>query len=75
MYVQYTTTMKKVFTGDLISYYNGLNVGEEIRKGFPRTLALAVGAALLWMAVAVVFGSGAPCGPGNSPTASSRSSP
>ena len=31
-------------------------MGEEIRKGFPRTLALAVGAALLWMAVAVVFG-------------------
>ncbi len=56
VYVQYYTTMKKVFSGDLISYYNGLNVGEEIRKGFPRTLALSVGAALLWMGIAVVFG-------------------
>jgi peptide/nickel transport system permease protein len=53
---QYVTTMKKIFTGDLKSYYNGLNVGEEIRRGFPRTIALSVGAALLWMAVAIVLG-------------------
>jgi peptide/nickel transport system permease protein len=54
--VQYVTTMKKVFTGDLISYYNGLNVGEEIRRGFPRTIALSVGAALLWMVFAIALG-------------------
>jgi peptide/nickel transport system permease protein len=56
IFVQYATTMKKVFTGDLVSYYNQTNVGEEIRKGFPRTLALAVGAAILWMAFAVALG-------------------
>ena len=54
--VQYATTMKKVFTGDLQSYFTQLPVGEEIKKGLPRTLSLAVGAAILWMVVAVAFG-------------------
>jgi peptide/nickel transport system permease protein len=56
VFVQYATTMKKVFTGDLQSYVSQLPVGEEIKKGLPRTLSLAVGAALLWMFVAVCFG-------------------
>jgi peptide/nickel transport system permease protein len=55
VFVPYATTMKKVFTGDLVSYYNGLNVDDEIRRGFPRTLALALGAALIWMAFAVAL--------------------
>jgi peptide/nickel transport system permease protein len=54
--VQYVTTMKKVFTGDLQSYYTQLPVGEEIKKGLPRTISLAVGAALLWMFVAICLG-------------------
>ncbi|HEY6781112.1 MAG TPA: ABC transporter permease [Thermoleophilaceae bacterium] len=53
---QYVTTMKKVFTGDLESYFTQLDVGEEIWKGLPRTLSLAVGAAVLWFVVAVAFG-------------------
>ena len=56
VFVQYGTTMRKVFTGDLISYYNGLNVGEEILRGIPRTLSLALGAAIIWMGVAVAVG-------------------
>jgi peptide/nickel transport system permease protein len=54
--VQYTTTMKKVFTGDLKSYFTQLPVDEEIKKGLPRTLSLAIGAAILWMVVAICFG-------------------
>jgi peptide/nickel transport system permease protein len=54
--VQYVTTMKKVFTGDLQSYFTQLPVDEEIRKGLPRTLSLAIGAAILWMVVAICFG-------------------
>ncbi len=54
--VQYFTTMKKVITGDLESYYTQLPVNEEIKKGLPRTLSLAIGAAILWMVVAVAFG-------------------
>src|SRR5215213_9630934 len=56
IFVQYFTMMKKVFTGDLISYFTQLPVGEEIVKGLPRTLSLAIGAALLWMFVAICFG-------------------
>src|SRR5918999_165089 len=53
---QYVTTMKKVFTGDLKSQFTQLPVGEEIVKGLPRTISLAVGAALLWMFVAICLG-------------------
>ena len=53
---QYITTMEKVFTGDLESYITQLPVNEEILKGIPRTFSLAIGAALLWMFVAVCFG-------------------
>ncbi len=56
LFVQYFTTMKKVFTGDLLSYTTQLPVADEIVKGLPRTLSLAVGAALLWMFVAICFG-------------------
>ena len=56
VFVQYATTMKKVFTGDLVSQFTQLPVGEEIVKGLPRTLSLAIGAALLWMFVAICFG-------------------
>jgi peptide/nickel transport system permease protein len=56
IFVQYFTTMKKVFTGDLQSYFTQLPVGEEILKGLPRTLSLAIGAAILWMLVAIAFG-------------------
>ena len=53
---QYVTTMKKIFTGDLVSYFTRLNVTEEIKKGAPRTFALAIGAAILWMVTAVALG-------------------
>ena len=56
LWQQYLTTMKKVFTGDLKSQFTQLPVGEEILKGLPRTISLAVGAALLWMFVAICFG-------------------
>src|SRR5688572_16936797 len=48
---QYVTTMEKVFTADLVSYTTRTNVVEEIKRGIPRTFALAIGAALLWFAM------------------------
>jgi peptide/nickel transport system permease protein len=54
--VQYVTTMKKVFSGDLVSYFTQLPVGEEILRGLPRTMSLAVGAALVWMFFAICLG-------------------
>ncbi|HWC27959.1 MAG TPA: ABC transporter permease [Solirubrobacteraceae bacterium] len=56
LYTQYLTTMEKVFTGDLISYANQTNVVEEIRRGIPRTFALAIGAALIWFALGTALG-------------------
>ena len=46
VYTQYTTTMQKIFTGDLTSYFTQLNVDQEIWKGLPRTLVLAIGCLL-----------------------------
>lgn len=56
VYVQYLTTMEKLFTGDMISYFTQLDVVDEIWKGLPRTLSLAIGAALIWMAFGVALG-------------------
>ena len=56
LYTQYLTTMEKVFTGALISYANQTNVVEEIRRGIPRTFALAIGAALIWFALGTALG-------------------
>jgi peptide/nickel transport system permease protein len=56
LWQQYLTTMKKIFTGDLKSQFTQLPVGKEIVKGLPRTFSLAIGAALLWMFVAICFG-------------------
>jgi peptide/nickel transport system permease protein len=56
IYVQYTKTMEKVFNGDLISYSTQQNVIDEIKDRAPRTFALAIGAAILWMVVSVALG-------------------
>jgi peptide/nickel transport system permease protein len=53
---QYTTMMKKIFTGDLVSYQNQRNVIDQIKKGIPITFSLCIGAAIIWMAFAIVFG-------------------
>jgi len=54
--VQYLTMMKRIFTGQLTSYSSDQNVAQQIWKGLPVTLSLCIGAALLWMALAVWFG-------------------
>src|SRR5215210_5866374 len=54
--IQYVETMKMLLTGDLISYFTRLDVREEIWKGLPRTLSLALGAAFLWMVGGVALG-------------------
>jgi peptide/nickel transport system permease protein len=56
VYVQYAKTMQKVFSGELVSYINQRNVVDEIKKDIPRTFSLAIGAAIMWMAIAVVIG-------------------
>jgi peptide/nickel transport system permease protein len=55
-YAQYADMMKKVFTGDLISYVNQVNVREEIVRGIPRTASLVIGAGIIWLFFGIVFG-------------------
>ncbi len=54
--VQYVDTMKKIFNGSLISYNDRTNVLDRIKQGLPATFSLAIGAAVIWMAFALVFG-------------------
>ena len=56
VYVQYVKTMGQVFGGDLVSYTTGQDVIEELWKRAPRTFALAIGAALMWMVFSVALG-------------------
>lgn len=56
LHVQYATMMRKLFTGDLISYFSRQDVVREIWRGLPRTLSLAFGAAVIWMAFAIALG-------------------
>jgi peptide/nickel transport system permease protein len=56
VYVQYEKTMEKIFTGDLISYSTQQDVIDEIWSRVPRTFALAIGAAILWMVFAIALG-------------------
>jgi peptide/nickel transport system permease protein len=56
VYVQYEKTMEKVFTGELISYSTQQDVMDELKDRAPRTFALAIGAAILWMVVSVALG-------------------
>jgi peptide/nickel transport system permease protein len=56
VYVQYAKTMGQIFSGDLVSYSTQQNVIDELKSRAPRTFALAIGAAILWMVVSVALG-------------------
>jgi peptide/nickel transport system permease protein len=53
---QYVTMMKKVFSGDLESYFGRENVDERIIEGIPATFSLCIGAAVIWMFFGILFG-------------------
>jgi peptide/nickel transport system permease protein len=56
LYVQYAKMMEQVFTGKLISYEQRLDVVDQIIDGAPRTFALAIGAAIIWLVLGVALG-------------------
>jgi peptide/nickel transport system permease protein len=56
VYEQYAKTMAKVFSGNLVSYIDQRNVVDEIKHRAPRTFSLAIGAAIMWMIIAVAMG-------------------
>jgi peptide/nickel transport system permease protein len=53
---QYVTMMRKIFSGDLISYSGRENVNERIAEGIPATFSLCIGAAAIWMFFGILFG-------------------
>jgi peptide/nickel transport system permease protein len=56
IYDQYLITMKKIFTGEVISYTQQVNVEQQVMEGLPATLSLAVGAGVIWLVLGVVLG-------------------
>jgi peptide/nickel transport system permease protein len=56
VYEQYWITMKKVFTGSVVSYAQQVNVIDEIKRDLPPTLSLAIGAGVIWLFFGIVFG-------------------
>ena len=53
---QYLTTMEKVFSGELVSYFERENVDARIVEGIPATFSLCIGAAVIWMSFGILFG-------------------
>ena len=56
IYEQYGITMKKIFTGTVVSYSQQINVVDEIKRDLPATLSLAIGAGVIWLGFGILFG-------------------
>jgi peptide/nickel transport system permease protein len=56
IYVQYLRTMRKIFSGSVVSYSQQINVLDQIRRGLPATISLAIGAAIIWLTLGVLVG-------------------
>jgi peptide/nickel transport system permease protein len=56
LYVQYWRTMKQIFNGSITSYSTHASVFSSIKRGLPATASLAIGGAILWLLVGVIFG-------------------
>jgi peptide/nickel transport system permease protein len=53
---QWWDMMKALFTGSLVSYYDGTNVVQQIKEGIPVTFSLAIGAGIIWMGFGILVG-------------------
>jgi peptide/nickel transport system permease protein len=56
IYVQYWKMMEQIFTGQIQSYTQHVSVFSQIERGFPVTLSLAIGAAVVWLVLATLLG-------------------
>jgi peptide/nickel transport system permease protein len=55
-YVQYYEMMKKMLSGDLVSYTKGQNVVSQIVQGIPATFSLTIGASIIWLFFGILVG-------------------
>jgi peptide/nickel transport system permease protein len=56
VYIRYVKIMKLIFTGQIISYTQQLNVIDQIKQALPVTASLAIGAGIIWLFTGIVFG-------------------
>ena len=56
IYVQYVRTMGKILSGSVVSYTQGINVVDEVKRDLPVTISLAIGAGIIWFSLGVLFG-------------------
>ena len=55
-YDQYWVMLKKMFSGDLVSYTSQQNVVSQIVQGMPATFSLTIGAGIIWLFFGIVVG-------------------
>jgi peptide/nickel transport system permease protein len=56
VYERYLTIMKLVFTGQIISYTQQVNVVHQLWVLLPVTASLAIGAGIIWLSLGILFG-------------------
>lgn len=56
IWVQYWKIMQQIFNGSIQSYAQHVTVFSQIKRGLPATLSLAIGAAIIWLVIGVIFG-------------------
>ena len=55
-YYQYWVLIKKMFSGDLVSYTSQQNVISQIVQGMPATFSLTIGAGIIWLFFGILVG-------------------
>src|SRR5437660_3002737 len=53
---QWYSMMKQLLSGQLISYYDGTNVVQQIKEGLPATFSLCIGAGIIWLGFGILVG-------------------
>jgi peptide/nickel transport system permease protein len=56
IFVQWWDMMKQLLSGQLISYYDGTNVVQQIKEGMPATFSLCIGAGVIWLGFGILVG-------------------
>jgi peptide/nickel transport system permease protein len=55
-YTQYWVMLKKMFSGELVSYTSQQNVLTQIVQGMPATFSLTIGAGIIWLFFGILVG-------------------
>jgi peptide/nickel transport system permease protein len=56
IYTQYWNMLKRMFSGELVSYTSQQNVVSQIWQGMPATFSLTIGAGIIWLSFGILVG-------------------